>query len=176
MSKASLEFIREQLCSTNINDTFEIIDQLIADCKEDIIPYLISCLTDKDQRVRSSAALALREQRDDRAVTPLINCVIDPIDSKRCATFVYALETHDCSEHFLDIFKILFYSNFECKINAHNILSEQQFRFDDNNLYHIKRMWNECIEKPNLCPAFEDVKEGIQDDVDSFLCYLTEED
>ncbi len=175
MNNTSLDSIKEKLCNGKLDDALEIVNHLIVDGKDDVIPFLISCLTDEESKVRNGAALALREKPDFRAVTPLINNVINPIDSKRCATFVYALESHDCSEHFLDIFRILFYSNFECKINAHDILSEQQFRFSDEDLECIKKMWNECIENPSLCPAFEEMKEGIQDDVDSFLSYLVKE-
>jgi hypothetical protein len=175
MNNTSLDLIKEKLCNAELDDTLEMVSQLVVGGDEEVIPFLISSLNSEEHRVRNGAALVLREQPDCRAVEPLINNVINPIDSKKCATFVYALETHDCSEHFLDIFKILFYSNFECKVNAHNILAEQQFRFTDNDLYQIKEMWNECIENPNICPAFENMKEGIQDDVESFLYHLTEE-
>ena len=59
-------------------------------------------------------------------------------------------------------------------MGAHTILNEQKFLFTNDDLRAVKQMWEECIIYPEKCPSFENVKEDVQNDVDSFLSYLTE--
>ncbi len=136
--------------------------------------FFIECLKSASSSIRNRAALSLKELKSSKAVKPLIEGVIYPIDPKRCGTLAFALESYDCGENLTDIFRIMFYSNYECKMSAHNILSEQRFSFDKRDLIEIGNMWDNCKANPSTCPSYSELHEGIQDDVDSFLDYLDE--
>ncbi|NGN97619.1 HEAT repeat domain-containing protein [Grimontia sp. S25] len=167
-----VETLKDQFLCSDWDSLLKTSDKLVDIGGDAVSLFFIECLDSVNADVRNGAALALRDIGDKRAVDPLIEGVLNPVDPKRCATLAYALETHDCSSKFLDVFRILFYSNYECKWSALNILNEQKFSFTDEDLLKVKRMWEECHLAPELCPAFEDSKDRIQHNVDSFLLYL----
>ena len=169
---SNIDELQHQFLKADFNTSILITERLIKIGGEDIRTFFIKCLKSKDGAIRNRGASALKTIADQKSVIPLISSILDPVDPKNCANMVSALQTHDCSEHFVDIFKIMFYRNFECKLNAHNILSEQEFYFDNNDLLNVGRMWKECIENPLKCPGFDDLQEEIQSDVDSYLDFL----
>ena len=57
-------------------------------------------------------------------------------------------------------------------MSAHAILSEQIFKFSEDDLYDIKNMQNDCLLNPEKCPDFDESKDDIQDMVNNYLSYL----
>ncbi|PML82126.1 hypothetical protein BCT69_01940 [Enterovibrio norvegicus] len=170
----NIEALKKRFLCSDWNDLLIISNELMSIGGDSVLFFFIECLGSKNDKIRNAAALSLRDLSDNRSTVHLFEGVLNPIDPNRCGTIAYALETHDCSYDFLNVFRILFYSNYECKWSAHNILNEQEFLFSEDDLLEVKRMWEECLLTPTLCPAFADSKEGIQDDVDSYLDYLTD--
>lgn len=142
---------------------------------DNVLDFLISLLALDNSGIRNRAALALKELKDNRAVDPLLNSIFKKENLNYNGTMVFALESLDCSKNFKDIFKILFYQGYVAKWSAWNILNEQEFDFDDQDLQDIQNMWNECLLHPGLCPDFEECKDDIQETVDGYLSYLEKE-
>lgn len=94
----------EELKKDFLSDDFEIHDKACEKSGElggsEILKFLISKLKDKDIRIKRGAAQALRKMGDMKAVYPLLRAIIDPVNKNCNASFVYALQTHDCSRFF----------------------------------------------------------------------------
>ncbi len=166
--------LQKEFLDSSWEESESIAEELVLIQGKSADDFFIECLKSENYKIRNRAALSLKELKSSKAVGPLIEGVIYPIDPKRCGTLASALESHDCSDHIIDIFRIMFYSNYECKMWAHNILSEQSFSFDKNDLIEISNMWDNCKANPSTCPSYAEIHESIQDDVDSFLDYLDE--
>jgi hypothetical protein len=138
----------------------------------DIVDFLISLLSLNDSGIRNRAALALEEIKDNKAVDPLLTSIFKKENFNYNGTMVFALEALDCSKYLKEIFKILFYQGYEAKVSAQAILTNQKFYFTDQDIIEINQMWLECLQKPSLCPDFEDSKDDIQELVNLFLAGL----
>ena len=77
---------------------------------------LFPLLKDTDPDVRNAVALALRDLKDDRAIPPLLNAILDPANKNNCGTLAYALETLNCSQYFGKSIKLITSKNFEVRL------------------------------------------------------------
>lgn len=145
---------------------------------DDVLAFLIGLLDSEDSMVRHMASLALSELADNRAIEPLLKSIFKPENCNSNGTMVYALLTHDCKDILVDLFKILFWYNFEPCNLAYIILNEQIFEFTRDDLFEIKRMWIECSKNPEKYPGFksERMKLMIQDAYEGYIAYLEAED
>ena len=141
---------------------------------KEITDFLISLLEEEESSIRDRASLALEEIRDNRAVQPLLKAIFKKENKGYTGTMVFALESHDCSQHLKDIFRIVFYQAYECKMSALAILDTQIFEFTTQDLLDIKEMWDNCLLEPKTCPEIEneEVRREIQEAVDGYLEYL----
>jgi hypothetical protein len=166
----------EQLKKNIFSEDWELVkssaDQLGKIGGDEVVEFLISLLSLDDSGIRNRAALALEDIKDNRAVEPLLNAIFKKENLNYNGTLVFALESLDCSEKLVPIFKILFYHSYEAKMGADTILSEQVFDFCESDLIEIKKMWEHCLLNPETCPDFEGSKEMIQQNVDGFMIYL----
>ncbi len=155
---------------------FDLIDLLKGDELSLFNETLLGNLKSTNPDVRNRSALFLKETKDPKSVNKLIDAILNPVDSTNCGTIAYSLDSHNCENHLIDIFKILFYCNFECKMEARVILSEQAFNFCESDLLDIKNIWDNLRADSNLDKTTFDMKDDIQEDVDSFLSYYQEND
>jgi len=143
---------------------------------EDIIQgnfeHLIKLIESEDPIVRNAAALKLKDLKDDRAIVPLLNSIFKNRNFN--GTMVYALESLNCEEHFINIFKILFHEGYEAKIAANSILNEQVFEFTQEDLFCIQSMWKDCILNPKEYEGFgnKETRSMMEDNYDGFMKYL----
>ncbi len=100
----------------------------------EVVASLIALLKSKDGKVRNASTLALREIGDDIAVEPLFAASHDPANVENRSTLVYALETLDCSGHFIDVVKLAVFGKADVQMSALVILAEQGFYMDDDDL------------------------------------------
>jgi hypothetical protein len=140
----------------------------------EITDFLISLLENENSGIRDRASLALEEIGDNKALKPLLRAIFNKQNKIHSGTMVFALESLDCSKHLKDIYKILFYFAYECKMGAMSILETQIFDFTKQDLIEIKEMWENCLLNPETCPEIENekVKIEMQESVDAFISYL----
>jgi len=89
---------------------------------------LLRNLASPRPRTRDTAALALRDLGDNRAVAPLIRAIRKPTNAGFIGTLVYSLQTLDCSKQFLFLFNLALKTDYEPCCMALMILREQHFR------------------------------------------------
>lgn len=102
-------------------------DELARIASPEVVDLLSDLLSSSDGKIRNAAALALREIGDSTAVRPLLDAIQTPANQNNRSTLVYALETLDCSRHFIDIFQLALSSKFDVQMSALSILDEQGF-------------------------------------------------
>ena len=152
-------------------------DQLVAIGGEEIIDYFISLLQSDNPSLRNCVALGLRDLKANRAIEPLLAAISKPENLNYNGTMVYALQTMDCKDKLVEIFKILFYQGWEAKQMASMILNEQIFEFSRQDLFEIHRMWKNCKQHPETCPCFdhEKTRRLMEANYEGFISYLKEE-
>ncbi|NTW33161.1 MAG: hypothetical protein HGB12_11135 [Bacteroidetes bacterium] len=138
------------------------------------IDFLISLLASDDHSLINIAAIALRDNKVNRAVYPLLKSIFKKENFNYNGTLVYALEELDCSTKLVEIFKILFYHSYESQISANHILNKQIFAFTRNDLLKIKKMWDDIKLHPEKSSDSdsEEVRRVRQSAVDGFMGYL----
>ena len=175
--KLNIEF--EQLKKDVFSDDWELVkssaDRLGKIGGTEVVDFLISLIDLDNSSIRNRAALALEEIKDNRALEPLLTAIFKKENHNYNGTMVFALESLDCSQKLKEIFRILFYETYESKISAFAILSDQIFDFTKEDLLEIQNMWNDCKQRPETCPCYDDLetREMMQDAVDGFMSYLT---
>lgn len=123
---------------------------------DEVVLFLIKLLEQKDSGIRNRAALAIEELKDNRAVEPLINSIRKRENHNYNGTMVFALESLDCSDKIVEIFRILFEETYESKVSANAILEEQEFEYDKNDYSKILKMWERCNNNKMEYPGFDD--------------------
>ena len=144
---------------------------------DNIVNFLIKLLDSKEARIRNAAALSIRETKDSQAVEPLLKSIFKPENRDYNGTMVYALQTLDCKNKLVELFKILFYESYESKMGACTILDEQIFEFSRENLMEIQKMWQECNDNLERKNGFQDQETLLlmKDTYKGFMEYLKEE-
>ena len=142
---------------------------------DEVVDFLIPLLESDDPGLRDTAAQALSDIKDSRAVEPLIAAILKDVGNEDNDTLVFALEFLDCSLKLKEIFQILLYGAYMSKLSAYNILSDQVFDFSEQDVEDIKAMWEDCKAHPEKCPDYdrEDVRIMIQDSVDGFAGHVS---
>lgn len=145
---------------------------------DNIINFLIKLLESDHVSIRNAAALSIRATKDSRAIEPLLKSIFEPNNREYNGTMVYALQALECKNQLVALFKILFYESYECKMGAYLILDEQIFKFNQEDLIKIQKMWNECNEQPNIAIGFDDDETLLmmKDAYDGFMEYLNKND
>ena len=149
------------------------VDRLLELVGKDGLDFLISLLALDNPYLRDIAALALADIKDNRVLDPLLSAIFKTENHNFNGTLVFALQSFDCSQKLKDIFKILFYQDYESKIGAYTILSDQIFKFKQEDLLEIGQMWRDCKKNSNDCPCFDDIdcRQMMQNAIDRFLQY-----
>lgn len=134
MNKEELSILIRRLFDENWEVALDAADILSEHPNKKVVNALIKVLDSDLASARNAASLALREIRDDTAVNPLLCAIKKAANRDNRATMVYALEKHDCSGHFKDIFQIALSEKGDVRLAALNILGEQGFFLDDQDI------------------------------------------
>ncbi len=150
----------EQLKKDVFSDDCEVVKSSIYNLAkiggDEITLFLIELLEQKESGIRNKAALALEELKDNRAVEPLLIAIMNPENHEYNGTMVFALESLDCSDKIVDIFRILFEESYESKVSANAILEEQEFECDKDDYDKVAKMWKYCNDNKEKYPGFDD--------------------
>lgn len=126
------------------------------------VELLISLLDNANASIRNAAALGLRTAKKDYAVAYLLQAIENPNNVDDISTLVYSLETHDCSHHFLRIFKILTMDNVAATWSVLEILNTQAFYVDEHDIH--------CARQYLQDPHFDaDQKRELENYLDTLL-------
>lgn len=172
-----IENWKEEIQSENWEVAFNAAESLSKIGGEDIVNFLIELLDSDKPRIRNAAALSIREIKNNRAIEPLLKSIFKTENRNYNGTMVYALETLDCKNHLVELFKILFYESYESKMGAYTILDKQIFEFSREDLMKIQMMWKECNDKSQKVNGFynEETILMMKDTYEGFMVYLKEE-
>jgi hypothetical protein len=170
----------EQLKKDILSDNWDLIllasNRLSKIGGEKVVTFLISLLSSENPLTRNGVALALKNIQDNRALEPLLAAIFKKENHAYNGTMVYALESLDCSKKLKEIFQILFYETFESKMSAYSILSNQEFKFTEQDLFEIQQMWDDCKLYPEKCPCYneEETRAMMEESLNDYLEYLTQ--
>lgn len=171
-----LENLKNKIISADWETAKTAADKLIKTGSNDVLAFFINLLDSANPDHRNIAALALKDMRNDQAVNPLFEAIFKPENHNNNGTMVYALESLECKNHFVDLFKILFYESYEAKVSAYKILSEQIFEFNQEDLIQIQELWNDCNQNAEKYPGFlnEKTRSMMQNAYEGYIEYLKE--
>ena len=173
---STFELLKKRFLSAEHEDVLDACDELIEINNDAVIDFFIDQLDSDRGYYRNLSANALKEMKVQKSVASLIKNILKPQNSKSCGSMVLALTELDCTHHFLSIFKIYIFGNYECKVHANSILNEQSFNFNRKDLSSVEEMWQECLSEPDKCPCFDSTKDYIEQHIESFRQQLTAKD
>ena len=157
----------EQAKKDILSDDWKVQNQasnlLSENSSVEIREFLISLLNSIRPDVRNVAALTIRDIKDDDAVISLFAAIFKKENYGTTGTFVYALQTLNCSKYLKELFQIIFHYNYEPQVLAGHILEEQQFIYTKEDIAGIVEGWNKVKENKK-----GDERVFIQDIVDRF--------
>ena len=116
----------------------------------------------------------IREKKTQKAVPHLFENIFKKENKNKIGSMVFALTELDCSNYFVEVFKIYIYGSFEAKNHADTILSEQDFSFTKKDMEEVENIWSGCQKNPELCPCYDASKEYIEKDIKYFRQKLNE--
>ena len=169
--RSNIEKWKVEIQSEDWNVALDAADNLGKIGGDNVIDFLLNLLSSNEMRIRNAAALAIRNLQDSKAIEPLLVSIFNPENKDYNGTMVYALQTLDCKNNLVDIFKILFYESYESKIVAYAILEEQTFEFSREELLKIKAMWGEIENNSNELYDKETML-MMKDAYEGFISYL----
>lgn len=171
-----LNNLKNDIYSDNDELANKSVDRLAEIGGDEIIEFLIPILDSDNPIIRKRAAFALQDIKDNRAVEPLLKAIFKKENYKYNGVLVHVLTDLDCQNRLVDIFKILFYQDWECKQHAYRILSDNEFQFTKDDIETIIDLWADIKLHPEKCPYFDDKEtfDMIQDCVDGYSVYLNE--
>lgn len=167
-----IDSLKKDLYSNIEEVAYKSIDRLAEIESDEIIEFLISILDSENPIFRKRAAFTLRDIKDNRAVEPLFKAIFKKENFNYNGVLVYVLSDFDCQERLVDLFRILFYQDWECKQHAYHILSNNEFLFTKEDISLVINLWKDVLMNPDKCPCFDDTFEMIQDCVDGYSGYL----
>ncbi len=169
-----LEQLKEDIFSEDAEKVDYAINGLLDIGGDKVFNFFISILDQPNENswARDAAALALKEMADNRAVEPLFRAILKEENIGFNDTLVHALESLDCSNHFRDLFDILFYHNSLAKMSVHAILSEQKFVYNDEDLAQIREKWEDLQQHTHKSPEYDFCRKMIADAVERYSLYL----
>jgi len=175
--RIEIDCLKKDIYSDNEDIAYKIIDKLAEIGGDEIIEFLIPILDSESPIFRKRAAFTLQDIKDNRAVEPLFKAIFKKENFNYNGVLVYVLNDFDCHDRLVDLFKILFYLDWECKQHAYHILSSNEFEFTKDDISLIIDLWKDIQQHPEKCPSFEDKEtfEMIQDCVDGYSGYLNED-
>lgn len=174
---SKIENWKEKILSKDWKIALNAADNLAKIGGDEVIKFLIKLLDSKEARIRNAAALSIRDTKDNQAIKPLLKSIFKPENRDYNGTMVYALQTLDCKNNLVELFKILFYESYESKMGAYAILDEQIFEFHREDLMEIQKMWRDCNDKPEKINGFDDEKTILmmKEAYEGFMEYIKEE-
>ena len=104
----------------------------------------------------------------EKAKEKLIERILNKETFNSNGTMTYALYHLNCKSNLVDVFKILATQSYESKLHAYDLLSEQEFEFNEKDLSEISSIWNEVKSQELEKETFE----MIQDAYNGFISYL----
>jgi hypothetical protein len=170
-----IDSLKQDLLTCESSKIFEAAEKLSGLGVDAVSDYLLPLLDSRDPKLRNTAAIALGDLKDNRAVDPLFNAIFKKDNYHYNGTLVHALSYLNCEKKLLELFDILFFHEYEPRIAAVVILDEQEFEFSETDLKKIQTKWDFIKKHPEECPEFEKAKNDIENIVDGFLAYLNEE-
>ena len=137
-----LETLKEKIKSDDWDTCRSAVDRLATINSDASTRILIDMLNSKDSQIRNLAAVAMRETKDQKFLTPLIQRLSDLGPKGQIGTLVYALENLDCSKNLYDIANLNLHAgtNMEIKHSTTVILNEQTFRLTKKELKEVKEL------------------------------------
>jgi HEAT repeat protein len=158
-----LEFLLLQISTSNWNVKISSAEIIVKEHGHTAVTSLIELLKSSSQDTRDAAAIALRDIKDRRAVEPLFECIKKKENENNRATLVYALETLDCSDHFLDIVDLALSDKADVSLAAMNILIDQGFMINDEDLDMAYELVNKALKQNTNQERIVAIKQRLLD-------------
>lgn len=145
--------LKKDLLNSDWQINLKAADALVKIGGKKVLNVVMPLLKNRKLQVRSAAALALSEIRDNRATKRLIEASLK--NPSNNAALVYALETHDCSDFFFPIFKIALYHKYMAQLHALQILREQKFKTSIKEIDKARQLMDEYERRKNKCRHYK---------------------
>ena len=145
------------------SEAFKYSDRLAKIGGEEVIHKLIPLLRHENQDVKYLAARTLGKMEDNSAaLEPLFEAINDKSNPDPNGGLTEVLTEFDCSEKFLDVFKLYLFGNFKTSAMAKLVLDYEEFDITPRTIRKAEKHWNHFIHNVKHDENFELKKEEVE--------------
>lgn len=139
----TVEALIEKLKDPSGEEVFRYSDKLARIGGSDVIEKLIPMLYDLNEETMYLAARTLRLMTDNReALEPLLKAINDKKNKNRNGSLVEALDGFDCSDKFVEIFRLYLFGNMKTSAMAKMILDFKEFDINLRTVRKAEKQWH----------------------------------
>ena len=147
--------LKKEFLSQDFDIREKEIEKLVKIKDDSVVEFFIKKLKSKDRKVQSSSAVALRSIADNRAIKPLLEAIKNPANRNYTGSFVYALQTLDCSKLLPTLILLALYGSYEVQNHALTIITEQSFKTTKKEINILRQMIKKYLKNKNKCEDYE---------------------
>ena len=165
----------DKLFKNNLEWENEFVDSKTLDKSEldKSIELIIHKLDSKDASIRYIASHMILTFQIERAKEKLIARILDKDTFNSNGTMTYALSHLNCQNYLVNIFRILATQSYESKMHAYSIMSEQTFKFTEEDLNKMTKIWNQFEESTKRNKDLdEETIEMVKDGYEGYISYF----
>lgn len=130
--------LKKMLFSDDWNESLDAADKLAEINSSKSIAILIEGIKSENNLIRNSAALGIRELRNNEAYKELWKRILELGPNGEVGTLVYSMEFADCSKYLSQLVNLFKHGNYEVQNMTHNIIYNQVFYVSENEYIRVK--------------------------------------
>lgn len=127
-------------------NAFQAADRLSQIGGEELVKELVDLLSSSEYNTAYLAARALSKRADNGlAIEAVFGLIKEGKEPFIKAILTEALAGFDCSEYFVDVFKLYLFGNFKVSAMAKEILDDQEFAITPRVIRKAEKHWNHYL-------------------------------
>ena len=146
------------------DNAFQAADSLAKLGGEEVVQKLITLLSSSDYNTVYLAARALSKHKHNQlALEPIFELIKNGEQPFLKAILTEALAGFDCSEYFVDVFKLYLFGNFKVSAMAKEVLDDQEFAITPRVIRKAEKQWHHYSHNIKLGDDFHTKKREVEE-------------
>jgi len=164
MEHEEIDKLIAKLLDLSNADVYKYSDKLAQIGGEYVVDKMIGLLYNDHTEVKHLAARTLARIKDNQsALEPLLEAINDKNNAMANGSMVEALMGFDCSEKFVDIFKLYLFGNLKASAMAKIILDFEEFDLTPRTIKKAEKHWGHYVHNTKHDEAFYERKKDVDE-------------
>lgn len=175
MQEEKIDEIIAQMIVEGQSKAYEYSDQLIRIGGQYILDKMVALLQSDNDEIQylASRTLGLMEEND-KALEPLFEAINDKKNKENQGMLSEHLEEYDCSEKFVQLFKLYLFGSVKASAMAKNVLDYEEFDITPRVIKKAEKAWSHYVNNVKQDETFDLKKEEIDELLGELKAFLEE--